>query len=312
MASGAVERLARERQRQLSRRGLLIGAAQMGGFALLAGRMYQLQIIEAERYATLAEKNRIGLRLEVPARGLILDRHGSPLALNRTAYRVAIVPEAADDLVVALDRLNRLVPLGGDQQARVLEQARRQRPFVPLVVYDSLSWSEIARISVRSPELPGVEISPTKKRIYPEAETCGHIVGYVGAVAEGELDGDPVLALPDFRIGKSGVEKVYDLRLRGEAGRRKVEVNAVGRTIRELDRTAGQPGDTLRLSLDFICSAMRPARSETKPALPLSWMRARAVSSRWYPARRSTRTCSRTVLARRIGNGCSLCRTRHW
>ena len=250
MPSSALDRQTLERRRQITRRAMLLGAAQVGGFGLLAGRMYQLQVLESDRYTTLADRNRIGLRLNVAPRGLILDREDRPLALNRTTYRIAVVPEVAGDLEAILDRLHRLVPLADEQRAKVLEKARRQRSFVPVIAYENLSWGEIARIGVRSPDLPGVEISATQQRVYPEREMGAHIIGYVGAVAKHELTGDPVLALPDFRIGKSGVEKVYDLALRGEAGRRKVEVNAVGRTIRELDRTQETPGNTVRLALD--------------------------------------------------------------
>ena len=250
MPNGALERQSQERRSQISRRALLLGAAQLGAFGLLAGRMYQLQVLESDRYTTLADKNRVGLRLDVAPRGLILDRQGNPLALNRTTYRIAVVPEVAGDLSAVLERLHGLVPLADEQRTKVLEQARRQRSFVPVVAYDNLTWTEIARIGVNSPDLPGVEISATQQRVYPEREMGAHIVGYVGSVAKHELTGDPVLSLPDFRIGKSGVEKVYDLKLRGEAGRRKIEVNAVGRTIRELDRTPESAGNTLRLSLD--------------------------------------------------------------
>lgn len=250
MPSGALERQGQGRRLQISRRALLLGGAQLGAFGLLAGRMYQLQVLESDRYTTLADKNRIGLRLEVAPRGVILDRHGKPLALNRTTYRIAVVPEIAGDMALVLDRLNWLVPLAEEQRAKVLEMARRQRSFVPVIVYDNLNWIEIARIGVNSPDLPGVEITATQQRIYPEREMGAHIVGYVGAVAKQELTGDPVMSLPDFRIGKSGVEKVYDLKLRGDAGRRKVEVNAVGRTIRELQRTPESAGNTLQLSLD--------------------------------------------------------------
>lgn len=250
MPSGALERQGQGRRLQISRRALLLGGAQLGAFGLLAGRMYQLQVLESDRYTTLADKNRIGLRLEVAPRGVILDRHGKPLALNRTTYRIAVVPEIAGDMALVLDRLNGLVPLAEEQRVKVLEMARRQRSFVPVIVYDNLNWIEIARIGVHSPDLPGVEITATQQRIYPERKMGAHIVGYVGAVAKQELTGDPVLSLPDFRIGKSGVEKVYDLKLRGDAGRRKVEVNAVGRTIRELQRTPESAGNTLQLSLD--------------------------------------------------------------
>ena len=250
MSRGALERLDRARKGQLTRRAVLLGAAQAGGFALLAGRMYQLQVLESDQYTTLAERNRIGMRLEVPTRGVILDRHGMPLAANRIAYRISVVPEVAGGITAVLDRLNEIVPLDPAERQKILEQVSRQRAFVPVTVYDHLSWGEIAQIGVHGPELPGVDISITKRRIYPAGVIGAHIVGYVGAVSKSELTGDPVLALPDFRIGKSGVEKSYDATLRGTAGRRRVEVNAIGRTIRELDHLPEHPGAPLNLAID--------------------------------------------------------------
>lgn len=250
MFTGAHERLAAARRRQLSRRALLLGGLQAGGFALLAGRMYQLQVLDSDRYRTLADKNRIGVRLDVAPRGVIVDRNGQPLALNRTTYRVAVVPERAGQLDAVLSRLSELVPLEEERKAAVLEQAGRQRGFVPVVVYDNLSWEQIAKIGVHGPQVPGVEIAATQQRFYPEGAVGAHVIGYVGEVAKRDLTGDPVLSLPDFRIGKAGVERNYDLKLRGSAGRREVEVNAVGRVIRELKRVPEEPGGTLRLALD--------------------------------------------------------------
>jgi penicillin-binding protein 2 len=215
MFTGAHERLSAARRRQISRRALLLGGLQAAGFAVLAGRMYQLQVLESEKYKTLADNNRIGVRLDVAPRGIIVDRNGQPLALNRTTYRVAVVPERAGQLGDVLSRLSELVPLEDERRAAVLEQAARQRGFVPVIVYDNLSWEQIAKIGVHGPQVPGVEIAATQQRFYPEGAVGAHLVGYVGVVAKHELTGDPVLSLPDFRIGKAGVERNYDLQLRG-------------------------------------------------------------------------------------------------
>jgi penicillin-binding protein 2 len=95
-----------------------------------------------------------------------------------------------------------------------------------------------------------LEIAASNQRIYPLADLKAHVVGYVGAVSKDELTGNPVLSLPDLRIGKSGIERQYDTRLRGQAARRQVEVNAVGRVIRDLHRDPAKPGETLKLTID--------------------------------------------------------------
>ena len=119
------------------------------------------------------------------------------------------------------------------------------------MVRANLSWDEMARIEVAIPELPGVSIDQGVTRHYPFGETAAHVVGYVAAVSEQELDGDPLLELPDFRIGKSGVEKSQDSELRGIAGTSQVEVNAFGRVVRELARVPGKPGQDVVTSLDM-------------------------------------------------------------
>ena len=92
-----------------------------------------------------------------------------------------------------------------------------------------------------------------RRRLYSFGRDTVHIVGYVGAVNESDLEltDDPLLSLPDFRIGKNGAEKVLETSLRGEAGSRQVEVNAYGRVIRELSRRTGRPGDDHALTIDL-------------------------------------------------------------
>ena len=124
---------------------------------------------------------------------------------------------------------------------------------MPLLVREDLSWDEVARVAVHAPELPGVVLDSGLLRDYPEGTVLAHVLGYVGAVnpAEQAADQDPLLQLPEFRIGKSGIERSYDAVLRGRAGLSRVEVNAIGREIRELDRREGVPGVDVRLALDL-------------------------------------------------------------
>jgi len=239
------------RQKLLTRRAALLGGAQAVLIAGVAGRMYQLQILEADRYRVLADENRINLRLLAPPRGRILDRFGAPLADNRQNYRVVIVPEQAGDIESTLAVLAALIQLGEPDRRRVMRDIRRKHAFVPVVVRANLSWDEVARIEVAVPELPGVSIEQGLSRFYPLAQTAAHALGYVAAVSEAELTGDPLLELPDFRIGKNGIEKSQDTRLRGTAGTSQVEVNAFGRVVRELARVEPRAGEDIVSALDM-------------------------------------------------------------
>ncbi len=217
----------------------------------LAGRLYYLQVLESERYSTLADENRINLRLLAPPRGRIVDRLGRPLAVNRQDYRVFLIAEQANDVDATLRALGSLVEIGDSERKRVLKELGRKRKFVPVTVRDGLDWEAVARIEVNSPDLPGISIDEGQSRYYPYGETGAHVLGYVAAVSEAELTGDPLLEIPDFRIGKAGIEKVYDLTLRGKGGSSEVEVNSVGRVIRELGRKEGQPGSDVTLTIDL-------------------------------------------------------------
>jgi penicillin-binding protein 2 len=239
------------RQKLFTRRAAILAGAHATLLVALAGRMYELQVVEADRYAVLADENRISLRLLTPLRGRILDRFGVALADSRQNYQLVIVAEQAGDVAATLDALGGLIEVGETDRRRVLRDVRRKHSFVPIVVRANLSWDEMARVEVAVPELPGVSIDQGVTRHYPFGETAAHVVGYVAAVSEQELDGDPLLELPDFRIGKSGVEKSRDTELRGTAGTSQVEVNAFGRVVRELARVAGKPGQDVVTSLDM-------------------------------------------------------------
>lgn len=240
-----------ERHKLFSRRALMLGSGQAALLSVLVGRMYYLQVVESERYVTLADENRINFRLLPPPRGRIVDRNGFPLADNQQNYRVVIIPEQAGDVEHTLDLLSLIVPLSGGERRRIRREVKRKRAFVPITVRENLEWSEVARIEVNSPDLPGILIDVGQSRSYVKGPETAHVLGYVASVSEKDLTGDPLLELPGFRIGKAGVEKVYDLALRGSGGSSQVEVNALGRVIRELNRREGQPGNEVRLTIDL-------------------------------------------------------------
>ena len=242
-----------ERHKQFGRRAVVLAGGKMILFSVLAGRMFYLQVLEAERYRMMAEENRINLRLLAPPRGRIVDRFGVALADNRQIYRVLLIREdiPGGDVAATLDVLARLIPIGAGERTRIIRDSRRNRGFVPVTVRENLSWKQVARIEVNAPDLPGILVEVGESRHYPHGRASAHVLGYVAAVAESDMTGDPLLELPSFRIGKAGVEKVHDLALRGSSGSSQVEVNAFGRVIRELERREGEPGAEVRITVDL-------------------------------------------------------------
>ena len=245
-----------EKSRTFTRRALLIGGAQAGLFSLLAGRLYYLQVIQGGEYRRLAEENRINLRMVVPPRGRILDRSGVPLALNDQTYRVVLLPEQVSDLESVLASIGQLVPIDEADHKRIEHEMKERDGFNEIIVRDNLTRDQMDIIAIHSPDLPGVDIDAGEVRSYPYGETTAHILGYVGVASQAEIedeneDDSKILNVPGFRIGKNGIEKEYELQMRGSAGDVEMEVNARGRVVRELQRHDPLPGKDLTLTLDI-------------------------------------------------------------
>jgi penicillin-binding protein 2 len=242
-----------ERSGLFTRRALLLAGTQAVLLSALAGRLYQLQILDTQRFATLAEENRINLRLLPPPRGLIFDRTGQPLAVNRNNFRAIVTSDRGRGAEIVVERLDQILNIGEAERGRLLRELRRNRNAQPIVVRENLGWEEVARLEFNALDLPGVFIDLGQTRDYPEGELMSHIIGYTGRVADEDLAGrdDPLLQLATVRFGKKGVERSLEDDLRGRAGAVQVEVNAVGRVVRELDRTEGQPGANALLTIDL-------------------------------------------------------------
>ena len=233
-----------------TRRALLIGAAQLGTFGALAAKLYQVQIVEGQRYATLAESNRISARLIAPPRGRIMDRAGIVVGGNRLNWRALLTAEMTTNVDGTLDMFGRIVPLPDHERARIERELRKRRRFIPVIVREFLTWEEMAKIEVNAPDLPGILVDVGFTRLYSQGPALAHVVGYVAPPNELDMGDDPMMALPGFRIGRNGMEKALDTQLRGRAGAVQMEVNAFGRVIRELDRQEGTPGQDLGLTID--------------------------------------------------------------
>lgn len=248
------KRIVTEAQQNFSftRRALVLGGAQMAIGAVLAGRMAYISIAQNERYSLLAESNRVNLTLMPPRRGWIVDRNGKPLALNRTAFRIDIIPDRIQDKPRVLGELQKLLALPDDEIQRISAEISKNAGYQPVQVAQNLSWDQFAAVSIRAPELPGVAPGQSFNRYYPTGAAVGHLLGYVGAASakDYEKTKDPLLILPGFKIGKDGIEKVMEDALRGEPGAKRTEVTARGKLVRDLATRADLPGKTMRLTID--------------------------------------------------------------
>ncbi len=253
-----------ESQRRLTRRALVIGGAQVAVLGTLLFRMRHLQVDQADEFRLLADENRINLQLLAPARGRIFDREGRIIAENVPSYRITITREQAGDADEVLARLARLITL----EEGTLEKARRElaelRSDTPVTVADRVDWEAISRVAVNAPALPGVTPEVGLSRRYPLGAAYAHTIGYVGAVSARDIERldapEALLRLPRFQIGKIGLESRLEDTLRGSAGTRRVEVNAAGRIMRELEREEGVPGADIQITCDNALQTYAHAR----------------------------------------------------
>jgi len=238
----------------ISRRTAILGVAGFLGAGLLAGRLYYLQVVKAEDYTVLSDRNRFNFNILIPERGQILDRNGVQLAVNKQNYRVLIIPEQVDSIDTTLDKVSEILPITDSIRKRVKRESRRRASFIPVLIDSHIDWKSFAALNIRTPDLPGVIPDVGQGRYYPYEGLFAHTLGYVGTADPDDLEKDPdrLLRQPDFRIGKTGVEASSDKILRGKSGRLKVEVNARGRVVREWPDPANKPeaGKNVWLTLD--------------------------------------------------------------
>ena len=241
-----------------NRRALLVAGGELFLFSILAGRLYQLQILDSDKYKKLSERNSVRIKLLPPPRGIIADRFGVELAINVNSYGIQMIPEevTAQGLTVEeiLNRISELIPLTEKEKEKVLNNVKKKRAFFPVFVKNNLGWDEMAKIQVNNLDFTGVYVEEGKRRYYPFDEIAAHVIGYVSDVTEQELkkDPSPILQLPDFKTGKAGIEKLMDRELRGEVGETIQIVNAVGRVIETLDdkKKKAIPGQRINLTID--------------------------------------------------------------
>ena len=235
-----------------SRRMAIFGGAQAAIGAALIGRLGWLSIAENQHYSLLAEDNRAKLILVPPRRGWLVDRNGTPIAINRSDFSVNLIPQQLENPEQTLKLLAQLLSLTTDDMDRILSDLKQSRGFQPVEVAENIPYEQYAAVTVRLPELPGVEPMRGFSRFYPDGPAVAHLVGYVGTptAQDYDRDKDPLYLTPGFKIGKQGLEKTLEPYLRGTPGAQRIEVTARGKLVRELDPKPDRSGQTVQLTID--------------------------------------------------------------
>ena len=235
-----------------SRRMMLVGGAQAVFGGALIARLGYLSVAQNEHYQLLSESNRVQLIIVPPRRGWLVDRAGKPIAINRSDFRVDIIPEQLERPTETLRLLTQLLGLIPDDVGRIIRELKAARGYQPVQVAENVPYDQYAAVTVRLPEMPGVQPTRGFSRYYPTGPAVGHLVGYVGTASarDYEKERNPLLVTPGFKIGKEGLEKTLEQKLRGQPGGQRVELTARGKLVQELTPKPDRSGQTVQLSID--------------------------------------------------------------
>ena len=237
-------------------RALIAGLAILLAFAVLVGRMIYLQVVKRDYYHLLAEANRISVVPVVPNRGLILDRNNEVLAANYSAYTLEVTPSQVKNLDAVLDDLARVIEIQPRDRRRFKRLLEESKNFESLPIRNRLTEEEVARFAVNRFRFPGFDIRARLFRNYPQGEVASHAIGYIGRINVAdvkriEANGLSANYKGTEHIGKQGVESSYESELHGSTGSEQVEIDAGGRAVRSLSKSAPIAGNNIRLTLDI-------------------------------------------------------------
>jgi penicillin-binding protein 2 len=231
------------------------GFVVLAAFSVLLARFVWLQVLQHDAYRAKADENRISVVPLSPSRGLILDRNGEVLARNYLAYTLEIFPAQVANLQATIAQLAEYVDIQPRDRARFRKLLQETRNAESLPIRTRLTDEEVARIAANRWRFTGVDIRARLFRQYPHGGVASHVLGYIGRVTTQDQErleeqGDAANYRGTDYIGKAGIEASYQQELHGTTGFERVEIDAAGRGMRSLSRTASQAGNNIALTLD--------------------------------------------------------------
>jgi penicillin-binding protein 2 len=239
---------------RLTVRIAVLAALVIAALATVVFRLWSLQVLSGDHYRALAKNNGI-LNVRVhPPRGEIVDRTGKVLVDNRTVMslelRPSALPSSPSKRRSELQRLGHAIGLSLPEMRRKIRETPQYAGY-PVVLRQGLDRDLLFYLLENQESFPGVSVERTYVRNYKDGTLAAHVLGIVGQVSPRQLKQPRNRGVqPGDVIGQSGVEYAYDRFLRGRAGSRRIQVDALGRPKGQLASEAAQAGDNLQLTLD--------------------------------------------------------------
>lgn len=230
----------------------LIAAVVMAMFLVLLVRLWQLQVIKGAEFERLSQENRLRTEMRPSPRGIIYDRYGVALVKNAPYYYVSLERDMIDRT-----RPVQLAELLGMDAGEIADMIKKHKNRLdPLKLKGGISYKEVAFIEARISDYPGLFIDVEEARDYPYKDSSAHLVGYLGKPNPRQAKEKGFKDIPEEAfIGQIGVERLYDMVLRGKPGSKVIEVDALGRAVNVLEETPAVMGEDLKLSIDMNLQA---------------------------------------------------------
>jgi penicillin-binding protein 2 len=222
----------------------------VGMIGVLLLGFWKLQVIDADKYSSMAERNRVRYIPVIAPRGRMLDRDGRVLVDNRPAFSVLLLrddPRLEKHLLTISEGLD--IPL--DDLREQLTNTRNLPKFQPIIIKPDASQADIAFIESHRKDIPVLEMISVSRRRYPAGVFLAHAVGYVGEVSEQQIESSSGKFRPGDFVGKTGLERQYNDQLQGTDGMRRVVVNSVGQEVDRLATQEAIPGKQIQLTIDY-------------------------------------------------------------
>jgi len=218
---------------------------------ILIIRLWFLQILRGPQYLKLSENNRIRLEWIAAPRGNILDRNGQPLISNRPYFNITWTKEDSTNPGETIREMAKILKVDTSEILQRIREAADYPRHLPILLKEDVDWPTLVYIENHQYDLPGIHVEALPSRKYQFGNLASHLVGYLGKINKNELEKYNGLYQPSDQIGKLGLEKLYENILRGEKGRRYVEVDVHGFEQRQIMEQEPLPGKDLKLTIDI-------------------------------------------------------------
>jgi len=221
-------------------------------FCVLALRLWYLQILSVEHYRNLSERNRIRYVAIQAPRGTIFDRHGNLLVDNRPAFTVSALRQEVGDREQLFGSLGELLEVEPQQLEERWQAGQGLPRYRPLPLLEDVGRRAMEKVQENSVDLPGVLVEVKPFRAYPHGKAGAHLFGYLGEVTEEELGQSGYARYRSGElVGKTALERMFEDKLRGIDGQKRIEVNVRGRELRQVTTKGPLPGQRLFLTIDL-------------------------------------------------------------